>query len=230
MKITLMSLALLVIGCGTDGKNGKDGVPISNPGRATYEEYRKSVYRVVMYCDDKPVLSGSAFKIADTIAATNAHVVNSECIEGLKSFRLEGVMDTLDALENEQILVKSTKIHQYKDLAKLYVNSPLPGKILEIGNSGTPQASDTLLSLSYPLGFNFLITLLGSVVTNYLPYDEFQGYDFMSSHDVDHGSSGSPLIDIKTNKCVGVSSAIFDPLYVSLNYDIAISCSYLNDF
>ena len=73
--------------------------------------------------------------------------------------------------------------------------------------------------MSFPLGLQDLYVDMGTVNTPYIGECDRQGgmsgkydcprdtLDFSTTNDTDHGSSGSPLFDIKTGKVIGVTSA-----------------------
>ena len=73
------------------------------------------------------------------------------------------------------------------------------------------------LSMSFPLGLQDLYVDIGAVNTAYIGECNNQGgvagygcprdlYDFSTTNDTDHGSSGSPLFDLKSGKVVGVTT------------------------
>jgi S1-C subfamily serine protease len=220
---------------GKDGEDGTDGKTIQQDIFNIYSKYRKSVYRVTTFCDGVAQSFGSAFKIAERVAATNEHVANFTC-GGVRSIRIERVYDYLDTLNGNAIFATTFSLHSSADLAKLYFSEDLPGEVVSIGSSDNSKTGDQTLSLSFPLGFEDLYTLPGSVTSNYL--GECYGgsgygcpaaeYDLITTNDTDHGSSGSPILDLTTGECIGVTTAGTNG--ENMNVTWAINCDKLNDF
>ena len=90
-----------------------------------------------------------------------------------------------------------------------------------------------VLSMSFALGLEDLYTDVGYVKTNVLEdcatgYCPRDGLDFATSNDTDHGSSGSPLVNVQTGAVVGVTTAGTDE--ENANFTWAIDAALFGDF
>ena len=115
-----------------------------------------------------------------------------------------------------------------RDLAMIALDDAQPSanvlKISQKPYTESIQLLDPILSMSFPLGFTDMYTDLGAVNStnladcqnsDYRTVNEEEGivscpgrfYHFATTNDTDHGSSGSPLINVKTGEVVGVTSA-----------------------
>lgn len=183
------------------------------------------------------VFLGSAFLCGDNVVCTNAHVVscNSKCYQNFTSVKVEAMEDGKDTLNPDGTplppfaTITSAAAFRYSsdttrsiDLAKFMVTG-LPAGLAVLPLA--PKASkdgitplQEIMSLSYPLGLQDLYVDIGAVNTPYLGECNTQGgmagydclsaaYDFSTTNDTDHGSSGSPLIDVLTGNVVGVTTA-----------------------
>lgn len=228
---------------GANGLNGKDGIngyqDIYNKTKAIYSTYRRSVYRIVVQCNATAVSFASGFKVSETQVATNKHVTNYVCPSGqVKRFLIQAVYSNLDTLEARTglygngdcyssdiaskvcIFSSSFVTSSDYDLAKINIPSgSLVGAPVSLLSSNESydliKTGRWTVSMSFPLGFEDLYTLLGQISVNYIG-DCHGGssygcpglsYDFASTNDTDHGSSGSPIFDLDTGKVIGVTTA-----------------------
>lgn len=226
---------------GATGQTGASGYQeLYDKTKLIYSKHRQSVYRIVIQCNAVAIGFGSGFKISETQIATNKHVVNLSCPLGqVKRFLIQAVYSSLDTLEGSSSGLYgngdcyasdvTSKVCTFSnsfvtsanyDLAKITIASQaLVGSSVVLASSN--EASNLIqtgawnLSLSFPLGFEDLYTLLGQISTNYIG-DCHGGssygcpgldYDFSSTNDTDHGSSGSPIFDLNIGKVIGVTTA-----------------------
>ncbi len=206
-----------------------------------YNLYRKSVYRLAVKCTSGSGFLASAFLCGAAEVCTNRHAVDpAGCPVGGAITQL-----TLEAPSNTDAvgaIFFSTvnpqpRFHQTRDLAKFTVTGipsgavplPIPKK-----DELPKEALRPTLSLSFPLGFRELYSDLGAIDANalascpnpgvYCPAD----YDFSTDNNTDHGSSGSPIIDIFTGKLMGITTA--GPDGENANFTWALDGSRFGDF
>jgi len=228
-------------GTGPQGPTGpSDYQEIYNKTKVIYDAYRRSVYRIVVQCNATAVSFGSGFKYSATQIATNKHVVDYACPSGQsKRFLIQAVYYSLDTLEGtssglygngdcyassvtSKVCTTSSSFvtSSSYDLAKINISTDsLVGSSVTLATSSDSynliQTGRWNVSLSFPLGFEDLYTLLGQISVNHIG-DCHGGssygctglkYDFSSTNDTDHGSSGSPIFDLDTGKVIGVTTA-----------------------
>ena len=266
MKLAIALISLALVGCGVageagkPGERGKDGFNGADGGktlqaqiRIVYEKYRQSVYRIAVQCDGAVHIFGSGFRIAEDTVATNKHVASYSCPGGkTKKFKIQAIGDNLDTLAEKSPTINSGCLEdssycviasQYtlsdnKDLGKIKVLKRLKGESVEIdeNNESARQVGRAQLSMSFPLAFEDLYTLTGTVSANHLgECDGGSGYgcpaldyDFITALDTDHGSSGSPIFDLQTTKVVGITTAGTEGANMSTTW--AIFANRLNTF
>lgn len=193
---------------------------------------------------------GSAFLCGPTEVCTNGHVAgcNLTCSTFTSlSFQALGTTDSLNSgtaptapfvtvTNDADIAFAGGKV----DLAKVKVTdvpsgiTPMPLTTEAAANAITAMKS--ILSLSFPLGLLDLYVDMGAVNTTFIGECNGQSgydcpkdyYDFSTTNDTDHGSSGSPLIDVANGKVVGVTSAGTEG--ENANYTWAIDASKFGGF
>lgn len=173
---------------------------------------------------------GTAFLCGDKSVCTNQHVIRcpvcyefaslqlQAVVEGGNSVNTGGEDDTAAAPFATLISNASIKVHPTKDLARFPLDTnppkavPLPLSAKPATESITPL--QRILSMSFPLGLEDLYADVGGVNTPDIGHCQTVGYgcpakfyDFSTSNDTDHGSSGSPLFDLVTGEVVGVTTA-----------------------
>lgn len=184
-------------------------------------------------CTDSAVaLLGTAFLCGDKRVCTNQHVVTppDACFEfgSLQLQKVEGEVDSVNsdgsAAAPFATITEDSAVtrHATLDLAVISINNnPSGAEPLPMSQSPAATAVTALapiLSLSFPLGLQDLYVDLGHVNAAYIGECDSQGgtsgygcpgaaYDFSTTNDTDHGSSGSPLIDVRSGKVVGVTTA-----------------------
>ncbi len=188
-------------------------------------------------CTGGTTFLGSAFLCGDKKVCTNAHVASCDanCFSGLASLKLQQVFkDTDSTNETGKIAGDAASLFfetsddstfefvSGKDLATIPIpESPAGASVLKLASATWDPAARTLaplLSLSFPLGFQDLYVDVGYVNAPDLMECNTEGgqsgygcpknrYDFSSTNDTDHGSSGSPLFDVETGEVVGVTTA-----------------------
>lgn len=197
---------------------------------ALYKKYRRSVYRLGVQCSTGSSWTASAFRCSATEACTNFHAVDrSQCGTGaISRLTLEVVKDENDTTAT--IFFNSTapsvKAHTTKDVAKIVVNSfPANSEIVPVMTKEETKLEtlSPILSLSFPLGFEELYTDVGNVNVNAIktcptPMSCPGAYDFGTNNNTDHGSSGSPLIEVRSGKVVGVTSAGTDDVNANFTW------------
>jgi hypothetical protein len=189
---------------------------------------------VIAECQDRPAtatLLGSAFLCGAGEVCTNQHVaLCPECFT-LAELQLQGVEGSSDSVNSDGApatpFFKTTsgaafKLHQSYDLVKIPVDTPPAGAepipLATEAFTTSVETLDPILSLSFALGFQDLYVDVGYVNTKDIGECSDEGgtsgygcpsklYDFSTSNDTDHGSSGSPLIDVASGKVVGVTTA-----------------------
>lgn len=179
----------------------------------------------------RAVLLGTAFLCASNTLCTNRHVAFCPDCYALEQIRFQATKGTTDSINAdgqpaEPFLVANSTNgfvpHPSLDLVKIPATTapreakPLPITTAPIDTS--LQALDPILAMSFPLGMQDLYVDVAYVNTKYIGECDSQGgtagygcpskdYDFSTSNDTDHGSSGSPLIHIGSGKVVGITAA-----------------------
>ncbi len=230
-----------------------------------YKKYKHSIFRVELSCSlqanpagacvGEPAnvqFTGTAFLCGDKSVCTNNHVVNCSTCYDFESISLQAVVGNSDSVNPNgedggsaapfftTTSNAAIKLHSAKDLARFPIttnppnSAPLPISAKLANEVVTPLMS--ILSISYPLGFQDLYVDIGSVNSPKLgqcePGDPKYGcpaeyYAFSTTNDTDHGSSGSPLIDMATGEVVGLTTAGTEG--ENANYTWATDASYLKD-
>jgi hypothetical protein len=174
--------------------------------------------------------NGSAFVCGENKVCTNRHVTDcnddNACYAGAGGSSLSfqapdpdndsvgdgtasGIAPFFTTADNDGV-----EFHATKDLSVVTVTDlPEGTPILPLATESSITNLQSILSLSYPLGMHDIYVDVGNV--NVADMDDciYGGscpssfYDFSTTNDTDHGSSGSPLIDVATGKVVGVTSA-----------------------
>lgn len=217
---------------GPQGDDGEDGNTTAQKTIDLYKKYRSSVYRVELKCNGTLVGVASAFKTGAYEASTNKHVVNFSC-GGYRTIVLQTVYSTIDTTTSDDYPALSSTSSAGYDLAKITTSVSLPGETIAIPDSVNPVTGSYTLSLSFPLGFEDLYTLLGQVSSNYTWCGSASGYscssyDFATTNDTDHGSSGSPIFDLESGELIGITTAGTDGENMNVNW--VIDASKLNSF
>lgn len=200
-------------------------------------------------CDSKPPtvgFFGSAFLCGDKSVCTNGHVVSCQTCYEMDSLGLQAVEGASDSVNSDGTPATpfftmssnaTIKLHLTEDLARFPIPANPPNAIPLTLSSKVAKGSVTplqpMLSISFPLGFQDLYVDVGNVNTPVLGQcnnaDKYECpsdyYDFSTTNDTDHGSSGSPLLDIATGEVVGVTSAGTEG--ENANYTWAIDASFL---
>jgi len=228
---------------------GQDGVYVENGNnyydnaKEIYSKYRRSVFRLTVTCSDNTVSFGTGFLCETNKVCTNGHVVNCDNYT-VRNIKMEIPYSSLDTVEYTKFKdINYPTIYgsgsNYVDLAKIYIPSYTEDlEVLPINQDSYPD-TDTLthtLSMGYPLGFEDLYTDLGHINNDYL--GECYGgsgygcpstyYDFSTTNDTDHGSSGSPVFNVLTGEVIGVVTAGTEGENINLSW--CIDASELNDF
>ncbi|NBQ52484.1 MAG: serine protease, partial [Proteobacteria bacterium] len=167
---------------------------------------------------------GSGFHCFQGFVCTSSHVLNcptDSTIARINLHRITGSGDSIaDAAtdmpppfysiqDNASAVAQITR-HPTRDLAKLRLASDDPKvaemPVLSWSIKPFPETIKTLsyvLSMSFPLGFTDLYTHLGAVNASSIGEcnNSTNGclrgkYDFSTTNDTDHGSSGSPLLNL----------------------------------
>ncbi len=223
-----------------NGAPGTDSLgPVFSEAMQLYKKYRRSIYRLAVQCTSGMAWTASAFRCSETQVCTNFHAVDkSQC--GFGSFSrltLEAVKDENDTTATIFFTTNSPQIkaHTTKDVAKVVGgNFPANSIVVPIMAKDATKL-DTLspiLSLSFPLGFEELYTDVGNVNVNAIktcptPTSCPGAYDFGTNNNTDHGSSGSPLMEIRSGKVVGVTTAGTDN--VNANFTWALYGWHFNE-
>lgn len=180
---------------------------------------------------NRAILLGTAFLCANNTLCSNRHVVfcpDCYSFDQVKIQATKGPTDSInaDGQPAEPFLTASSTTgfvpHPNLDLVKIPTTAvPREAKPLPISSEPMEtslQALDPILAMSFPLGLQDLYIDVAYVNTKYIGECDAQGgtsgygcpskdYDFSTSNDTDHGSSGSPLIHITSGKVVGVTAA-----------------------
>ncbi|GAA6525523.1 serine protease [Intrasporangium sp. DVR] len=142
------------------------------------------------------VRTGSGFAIGDRLLVTNRHVVAGATTLEVTTF------------DGKDIDVRTSGAASVADLAIVRTRERLPASITLA--PGNPEVGQTVTAIGYPLGGP--LTTTDGRVLGYRP-DPVAKSDLpmlLSSAPVEHGSSGSPLVDI-TGELVGVVYASTGP-------------------
>ena len=150
------------------------------------------------------VRTGSGFAIGDRVLVTNRHVVAGASTLQVSTF------------DGKDIKVQTAGAATVADLAIVRTQQPLPASVpLATAN---PEVGQTVTAVGYPLG-GPLTTTTGEVLGYRTdPVAKSDLPMLMNSAPVEHGSSGSPLVDI-TGELVGVVYASTGP---GRNYAVPI--------
>jgi S1-C subfamily serine protease len=139
-----------------------------------------------------------------------------------------------------------TQAHPTRDLAKIRkpeqstlkaegsIPNSLPFQLSQTPHVESVKTLSWILNMGFPLGFTDLYTDLGRVNSNSLAtcgassYPCLNGkFDFSTTNDTDHGSSGSPLLSMD-GKVIGVVAAGTDE--ENVNFTWAIDASLYSGF
>ncbi len=150
------------------------------------------------------VRTGSGFAIGERVLVTNRHVVAGAATLQVSTF------------DGRDITVRTSGAATVADLAIVRTQEPLPASVpLATAN---PAVGQTVTAVGYPLG-GPLTTTSGEVLGYRAdPVAKSDLPMLMNSAPVEHGSSGSPLVDI-TGELVGVVYASTGPGH---NYAVPI--------
>jgi len=198
---------------------------------------------------------GSGFHCAQGVVCTSSHVLNcptDSTIARINLHRVTGSGDSIadaatdmpppfySVLDNASAVAQITR-HPTRDLAKLKLISDDPKvAAMPVLSWSTRQFTETIktlsyvLSMSFPLGFTDLYTHLGAVNASSIGECDnstngcLRGkYDFSTTNDTDHGSSGSPLLNLN-GQVIGIVSGGTNEN--NANYTWAIDASLLSAF
>ncbi len=188
-------------------------------------------------CSTGDTFLGSAFLCGENKVCTNAHVAHcdAQCYSGLVSLKLQQIFQETDSVNDTGKAAGDTPSLFFEtsddsgftfvageDLATIPIPSaPAGATVLKLATkawNGLDNALAPVLSLSFPLGLQDLYVDVGYVNSPTLKECDTEGgqsgygcpkelYDFSTTNDTDHGSSGSPLFDILTGEVIGVTSA-----------------------
>ena len=197
-----------------------------------------------------PIL-GSAFLCDKDTICTNRHVLSCPTCYAVQQFSLQATEGTSDSVNSDgtpaapffsTTALQGMKVHPTHDLAKVVVKDvptgiePIPLATDSFAKNG--DALTAVLSLSFALGFQDLYVDVGYVNTKFIGECDREGgmsgygcpreqVDFSTTNDTDHGSSGSPLIDILGGKVIGVTTAGTED--ENANFTWAIDASRLSE-
>ncbi len=156
------------------------------------------------------------------LGGINLHRIigSGDSIAGLDNADMPPPFYSLDLNNASAAVLNQITHHPSRDLAKLKLTSDDPKvSAMPVLPWATAPFSETIktlanvLSMSFPLGFTDLYTHLGSVNASSIGEcnNSTNGclrgkFDFSTTNDTDHGSSGSPLLDLQ-GRVVGVVTA-----------------------
>lgn len=150
------------------------------------------------------VRTGSGFAIGERVLVTNRHVVAGASTLEVSTF------------DGRDITVRTSGAATVADLAIVRTQQALPASVPLA--SANPEVGQTVTAVGYPLG-GPLTTTTGEVLGYRSDPVAKSGLPMlMNSAPVEHGSSGSPLVDI-TGELVGVVYASTGP---GRNYAVPI--------
>ncbi|MHC6595099.1 S1C family serine protease [Arthrobacter sp. C152] len=166
-------------------------IPIPTSTLAGFSAYERAALRVRnIGCGG--VASGSGFAIADHVFVTNRHVVSGATLLQVSTY------------DGRDITVNTVGAVVVADLALVWTKESLPATLPLAPSNARPGADVT--AVGYPLGGE-LTTTTGKVLrygTDPLGSSSMQM--MYNSAPIEHGSSGSPLVD-SSGKLVGVAYA-----------------------
>jgi len=203
----------------------------------------------------KKVFSGSGFLCGKNRVCSNMHVVTclDRCYPTLDTLSIQAIEENSSSVNSDSSTDTGSapffstndsakiKAHASADLAKVTLDKDFLGEVLPIASEPFAKTSKLLsstLSMSFPLGFQDLYVDVGQVISedithctaNDAQYDKYSCpanfYDFATSNDTDHGSSGAPIIDISSGQVIGLTSAGTEG--ENANYTWAIDSNRLN--
>lgn len=163
-----------------------------------------------------PIQTGAAFPIADGLVATCYHVVAG------------GTSATVRLPHSTELFIcrEVVAYDELHDLAILRVPS-LPVHPLRLGDARAVTRGQRVFAIGNPSGFEG--TISEGVITRINTYPESGRFDFLISTQIDHGSSGGPIVD-SSGAVVGIAQRMYTPDEgVAVTYNYAQPSSYLAD-
>lgn len=217
---------------GMTGAKGESGENYSAKAFELYKEYRKSIFYLTIKFYDGSYVYSTGFLCDDIYICTAFHPLKPHNqIEFVDASNTYNYIDTLNDQDAFLFRVPDPAPHAdpYSDLAKIYIgnNTALEGlKSLPIEYGYyRPDATSPTLVMSFMMGMADLFTDIGTVLSNYVGTCGDAGwpcigldYDFITSNDTDHGSSGAPVFDLTTGMVVGVVIGGPTPTLSSANW------------
>jgi len=156
----------------------------------------------------QPISLGSGFFVADSVIATNAHV-----IEGAHSGTAKLVGDT-----HKLQIAGTVGINYRNDLALLKVSGIAPS--LRLGSDANPVVGDKVYVVGNPLGLE--ATFSEGIISGIRSVDTDSILQMTAP--ISPGSSGGPVMD-STGAVVGIAEATFSE---GQNLNLAVPVSYLS--
>jgi S1-C subfamily serine protease len=161
---------------------GDAATPVAGPTvtPAGFSDYERSALRVRnIGCGG--VASGSGFAIADHVFITNRHVIGGAAVLQVSTY------------DGHDIDVAATGAVAFADLALVWTREPLP-QTLKLAASN-PVVGASVTAIGFPLG-GPLTTTRGKVLGYAQDPIGWSSLPMLvNDAPIDHGSSGSPLID-----------------------------------
>lgn len=177
--------------------------PVAPTGFTAYEQAALRVRNINIECGG--VSSGSGFAIADHVFVTNRHVIGGAAVLQVSTY------------DGHDIEVATSGAVVIADLALVWTEDPLPATISLAPRN--PVVGTNVTAVGFPLG-GPLTTTNGKVLA-YGP-DPVGKSDIpmlMNDAPIEHGSSGSPLINDQ-GQLVGVAYAGVDNVYAAVPVDV----------
>ncbi|NDE16169.1 hypothetical protein EBZ80_14675 [bacterium] len=227
-RIVYVATDKAFLACGDSGqwRTDKSGTAAAwQKAFTVYRKLRAGIIRIATQCEDrggsKSSHVGSGFHCAQGVVCTDRHVL--DCPDGSALVRINlhrvsgdaggGPGDTGDSdvempppfysMTETSLAESQITHHPTQDLAKIKLASADPAVLAMpvLGWKDSPVNPGVLghayiLSMSYPLGFTAPYAQIGSM-------DNGRMYEFSTSHDLDSGSNGSPVLDLD-GRVIGV--------------------------
>ncbi|PPK92789.1 trypsin-like peptidase [Nonlabens xylanidelens] len=186
-------------------------------------------------CEDVPFNNqvllgeGTAFVKSNITLLTAKHVFTRPPSDYVVIFeyytinKLGEVLSFVDKKNTYNITSVSRKINAL-DIVEFEVDRSLDRAILPVGNSRDVQDTDEIYMLGYPLGLPMKLTINARIINDSQPQYFYTDFDSFA------GNSGSPVLNLTTNKVIGVLVSGIDDFTFNGNCFETVVCADVSCF